>query len=43
MVIGMITFDEFFVEFHEGSWVSPCPGGSPGVFEDGSWAVTDPV
>ena len=42
-VIGTIAFAAFVVELHEGSWVSPCPGGSPGVFENRAWAVTDPV
>ena len=29
VVVGMIAFAAFVVELHGGSWVSPCPGGSP--------------
>ena len=29
VVIDTIAFAEFVVELREGSWVSPCPGGSP--------------
>ena len=43
VVIGTIAFAECVVEFREGSWVLPCLGGSPGVFEDGAWSVADPV
>ena len=29
VAIGTVAFAEFFVELREGSWVSPCPEGSP--------------
>ena len=29
VVVGTIAFAAFVVELHGGSWVSPCPGGSP--------------
>ena len=37
VVIGTIAFDEIVVKF------CCVQEGVPGVFEDGAWAVTDPV